>query len=292
LTDENKAKRMESGEAPEAGLQETIRRASTLTAHKGWLAVQAKALEGMNKLPARALALMAEGQSPEEAQLEARLEGFDVQAGAYLALVSDLPTFSAYLAYLRLLVRGERKKVERTVRIDPKPEGINEEFWDYLVSKNSKAIETVYDPLGDQITWFESAIVERYREWNAKAYRRAADLGLSSAPSSSDERTSAAPGYVESQTNSQSAKRPNVTDGVTLPLSERDSRVHVMIGSKRFKELTNAEIMKEVSIRKQLKIDFNLAPDEDAAKCCLDRIRRAHNYPLSNEVKKNRSNRN
>ena len=101
---------MEGGEAHEAGLQETVRRVQILTAHKGWLAVQAKVLEGMNELPARALALMSEGRSPEEAQFEARLEGFDIQAGAYLTLVSDLPTFSAYLAYLRLLVRRAKDR--------------------------------------------------------------------------------------------------------------------------------------------------------------------------------------
>ena len=82
--------------------------------------------------------------------------------------------------------------------------------------------------------------------------------------------------------------------GVTTPtrsLSERDSLVHSFIGPKRFREMTNAEIARESSVKKQLKNQFSLSPDDDATKCILDRIRHAMNYPLSNEIKKNRSSR-
>jgi hypothetical protein len=75
----------------------------------------------------------------------------------------------------------------------------------------------------------------------------------------------------------------------TRPLSNKDRSVHAAIGPKRFNELTNAEIMRDPGIKKRLNTEFNLAPTEDAAKCCLDRIRKAQNYPLSNKIKENRS---
>lgn len=74
------------------------------------------------------------------------------------------------------------------------------------------------------------------------------------------------------------------------PLSDRDIRVHDTIGKERFTTLTNAQIMKEPSVKKRLRVDCSLAPG-DAAKRCLDRIRQAKGYPLSREVQKKRANR-
>ena len=70
------------------------------------------------------------------------------------------------------------------------------------------------------------------------------------------------------------------------PLSDRDISVHDTIGKERFTTLTNAQIMKEPSVKKRLRVDCSLAPG-DAAKRCLDRIRQAKGYPLSREVQKN-----
>jgi len=72
------------------------------------------------------------------------------------------------------------------------------------------------------------------------------------------------------------------------PLSERDVRVHDVIGRERFCTLTNAQIMKEAGVKKRLRVDFQLE-SADAAKLCLDRIRRAKGYSLSREIVKKRS---
>jgi hypothetical protein len=72
-------------------------------------------------------------------------------------------------------------------------------------------------------------------------------------------------------------------------LSDRDVRVHDSIGRERFCTLTNAEIMKEPTVKKFLRVDFQLEPGGDAAKRCLDRIRHAKGYPLSREIAEKRS---
>jgi hypothetical protein len=77
----------------------------------------------------------------------------------------------------------------------------------------------------------------------------------------------------------------------TGPLSERDIRVHDTVSKERFCTLTNAEIMKEASVKKRLWADFRLKAGSDAAKRCLDRIRQAKRYPLSREIVKKRSTR-
>jgi hypothetical protein len=74
------------------------------------------------------------------------------------------------------------------------------------------------------------------------------------------------------------------------PLSERDVRVHDAIGRERFCSLTNAEIMRDTTVKKPLRAE-GLDPGE-AAKRCLDRIRNAKGYPLSREVSKKRASRN
>jgi hypothetical protein len=71
-------------------------------------------------------------------------------------------------------------------------------------------------------------------------------------------------------------------------LSGRDLQIHDVVGGERFRTLTNAEIMKEASVKKRLRLDFGLEPG-DAAKRCLDRIRHAKGYPLSREIAKKRS---
>jgi hypothetical protein len=74
------------------------------------------------------------------------------------------------------------------------------------------------------------------------------------------------------------------------PLSDRDVRVHDAIGRERFCSLTNAEIMRDTTVKKPLRAE-GLDPGE-AAKRCLDRIRNAKGYPLSREVSKKRASRN
>jgi hypothetical protein len=74
------------------------------------------------------------------------------------------------------------------------------------------------------------------------------------------------------------------------PLSGRDLQIHDVVGGERFRTLTNAEIMKETSVKKRLRLDFRLERG-DAAKRCLDRIRHAKGYPLSREIAKKRSTR-
>ena len=75
------------------------------------------------------------------------------------------------------------------------------------------------------------------------------------------------------------------------PLSERDVRVYDAIGRERFCSLTNAEIMRDTTVKKPLRAE-GLDPGSEAAKRCLDRIRNAKGYPLSREVSKKRASRN
>jgi hypothetical protein len=79
----------------------------------------------------------------------------------------------------------------------------------------------------------------------------------------------------------QTAKR-------TGTLAGRNVQIHDVVGAERFRTLTNAEIMKEVSVKKRLRADFQLEPG-DAVKSCLDRIRQAKGYPLSRAVAKKRA---
>jgi hypothetical protein len=71
-------------------------------------------------------------------------------------------------------------------------------------------------------------------------------------------------------------------------LSSRDQRLHKGIGAERFRTLTNAEIMKEASPKKLLRVE-GLDRRSDAAKRCLDRIRKAEGYPLSRDITKKRT---
>ena len=75
------------------------------------------------------------------------------------------------------------------------------------------------------------------------------------------------------------------------PLSDRDARVHDAIGRERFNSLTNAEIMRDTTVKKPLRAE-GLEPGGEAAKRCLDRIRNAKGYPLSREVSKKRASQN
>jgi hypothetical protein len=87
-----------------------------------------------------------------------------------------------------------------------------------------------------------------------------------------------------------SGKSPASAPKGSQPLSERDVRVHDAIGRERFCSLTNAEIMRDTTVKKPLRAE-GLDPGE-AAKRCLDRIRNAKRYPLSREVSKKRASRN
>jgi hypothetical protein len=74
-------------------------------------------------------------------------------------------------------------------------------------------------------------------------------------------------------------------------LSDRDARVHDVIGSELFSTLTNAEIMRQASLKKPLRAE-GLELGGEAAKRCLDRIRNAKGYVLSREIAKRRAIRN
>jgi hypothetical protein len=69
-------------------------------------------------------------------------------------------------------------------------------------------------------------------------------------------------------------------------LSSRDEDVHDEVGEERFCDLTNAQIRKELKVC--LRDHFD---SPDAAKCSLDRIRRAKGYPSSREILRKRSTR-
>jgi hypothetical protein len=72
-------------------------------------------------------------------------------------------------------------------------------------------------------------------------------------------------------------------------LSDRDARVHEVIGQERFRTLRNAEIMRDPTVKKRLRVDFELEAGRDDTKSCLDRIRAAKEYPLSRQIVKKRS---
>jgi hypothetical protein len=86
-------------------------------------------------------------------------------------------------------------------------------------------------------------------------------------------------------------KGPASASKGSQPLSERDVRVYDAIGRERFCSLTNAEIMRDTTVKKPLRAE-GLDPGSEAAKRCLDRIRNAKGYPLSREVSKKRASRN
>ncbi len=71
-------------------------------------------------------------------------------------------------------------------------------------------------------------------------------------------------------------------------LSGREDKVHGIIGQENFCTLRNTEILKTLGPR--LRSEVELEPG-DAARNCLDRIRRAMKYPLSGEITKKRATR-
>ncbi len=74
-------------------------------------------------------------------------------------------------------------------------------------------------------------------------------------------------------------------------LSDRDTRVRNAIGRESFLNRTNAEITRDANVKKLLRAE-KLEAGTDAAKNCLDRIRKAERYPLSREIVEKRSNAN
>lgn len=76
--------------------------------------------------------------------------------------------------------------------------------------------------------------------------------------------------------------------GIVGTLSARDLQVHEMVGRDRFNSHTNAEIMKDVKLKRRLRDECTLTSN-DAIKRSLDRIRQAKSYPLSRQVAKKRS---
>jgi len=79
--------------------------------------------------------------------------------------------------------------------------------------------------------------------------------------------------------------------GNSNSLSKRDAGVHDVIGKELFSTHTNAEILKDVNLKKRLRIEYKLTSG-DAIKRCLDRIRDGKEYPLSREVTNKRATRN
>lgn len=92
----------------------------------------------------------------------------------------------------------------------------------------------------------------------------------------------------EALTPSRQPPRSEIRNPSTL--SSRDTEVHNLVGAERFRTLTNAEIMRDPHLKKQLR-QYSLKPNEDASKSCLDRIRRAKSYPLSRNITEKRSSR-
>jgi hypothetical protein len=86
----------------------------------------------------------------------------------------------------------------------------------------------------------------------------------------------------------ETAKRLETPRNLGPKLSERDAGVQNIVGEKRFRTLTNSEIMKDPDVKKRLRVDAKLQPG-DAAKRCLDRIRHAKGFPLSREIKEKRA---
>jgi hypothetical protein len=86
----------------------------------------------------------------------------------------------------------------------------------------------------------------------------------------------------------KSSKRPA---GIGASLSERDRKIHDLVGKELFTTHTNAEIMKDRAVKKKLQTECQLVPG-DAAKSSLDRIRQAKEYPLSSDIRKKRAVRN
>ena len=145
------------------------------------------------------------------------------------------------------------------------------------------------DPFSEQLKNYlcvHLATQTRLR-WRAKAHAGAM-LNGNHPQKRTDERSPHATAVQNRQeepsTTQQSAKgRPS--------LSERDAQVHDLVGEKNFSNLTNAEIMRDRLLKKQLREKCNLNTNDDATKCCLDRVRNAKGYPLSREVTKKRSSR-
>jgi hypothetical protein len=71
-------------------------------------------------------------------------------------------------------------------------------------------------------------------------------------------------------------------------LSDAESCVHDIITEKIFRTLTNAEIRRDPHLKKRLRIDCQWMSG-DAAKACLDRIRKKKAYPLSRQITNKRS---
>jgi hypothetical protein len=87
-----------------------------------------------------------------------------------------------------------------------------------------------------------------------------------------------------------SAPAATVPERSLAGLSKRDAQVHDIVGSQNLRALTNTEIMKIPGMKRGLRTECQLEPG-DAAKSCLDRIRRAKGYPLSRQISEKRSTR-
>lgn len=78
---------------------------------------------------------------------------------------------------------------------------------------------------------------------------------------------------------------------VRSSMSPRDTSIHDIIGKERLTTQTNAEIMRDVKLKKRLQTECKLGSG-DATKRSLDRIRRAKGYLLSRDLANKRAARN
>jgi hypothetical protein len=74
-------------------------------------------------------------------------------------------------------------------------------------------------------------------------------------------------------------------------MSPRDTSIHDIIGKERLTTQTNAEIMRDVKLKKRLQTECKLESG-DATKRSLDRNRRAKGYLLSRDLANKRAARN
>jgi len=71
-------------------------------------------------------------------------------------------------------------------------------------------------------------------------------------------RLAAVESVIRAATPSSAGAKAARTEKRSSPLSGRDQRIHDVLGADRFRTLTNAEIMKEATVKKRLHLDFKL----------------------------------
>lgn len=131
-----------------------------------------------------------------------------------------------------------------------------------------------------------SPVVDRSVENKGGQVFDAASLPQSSVAEISAQGPGAAGERLESETQAKT-----FVGDFSGALSERDSKIHEIVGQENFCTLTNSDIMHDKRLSARLRTEFKLRPSRDATKAVLDRIRRAKGYPLSRKISKERSTR-